>query len=303
MKKENNNLASLYGSSISGILEISLFHPFDTATKRLISNENKIRTGNFQQTNENLKNAVLRNHANKGWIRGVPTLYPGLGFATSYKMSQRIYKYSGQQFLKNYLFNNHKTKFDNTFGEKYGNTMISAVSGSMIGVGEIALLPLDILKIKSQTNPDALKGRGFINILREEKMKLYSGSLWTATRNAVGSFTLFGASTLLKSKLYNLDINDKATLGQHFVCSSGASTACIAVSSPMDVIKTRIQNKDFSTKISGRKIVFDIVRNEGFGAFFKGIGPKLLTVGPKLTFSFTIAQYFIQLFSDLLEKE
>jgi len=299
MKKEKtNNLASLYGSSISGILEISLFHPFDTATKRLISNENTIRSGNFRKTNENLKKSILRDSANKGWVRGLPSLYPGLGFATSYKMSQRIYKYSGQQFMKNYLLNNHKTKFDNAFGEKYGNSMISAVSGSLIGIGEIILLPLDVLKIKSQTNPDALKGRGFIKILKEENIKLYSGSLWTASRNAVGSFTLFGASTLLKSKLFNLDINDKATLSQHFICSSGASTACITVSSPMDVIKTRIQNKDFSSKINGRKIFFDIIRNEGFGAFFKGIAPKILTVGPKLTFSFTIAQYFIQFFQD-----
>ena len=217
-------------------------------------------------------------------------------------MSQRIYKYTGQHYIKNYLLNNHKNGFDNLFGQKYGNTMISAVSGSMIGVGEIALLPLDILKIKSQTNPEALKNRGFVKILKEENIRLYSGSLWTATRNAVGSFTLFGSSTLLKSTLYGLDINDKNSLGQHFVCSSGASTACIAISSPMDVVKTRIQNKDFSSNTSGRKIFFDIVKKEGLGAFFKGIGPKLLTVGPKLTFSFTVAQYCIQLFTDLLEK-
>ena len=296
MEKKKSNLASLYGSSVSGILEIALFHPFDTATKRLISNEQKIK--NLDQ----LKKVVLRDNASKGWIRGIATLYPGFGFATSYKMSQRIYKYTGQHYIKNYFLNNHKNGFDNLFGQKYGNTMISAVSGSMIGVGEIALLPLDILKIKSQTNPEALKNRGFVKILKEENIRLYSGSLWTATRNAVGSFTLFGSSTLLKSTLYGLDINDKASLGQHFVCSSGASTACIAISSPMDVVKTRIQNKDFSSNTSGRKIFFDIVKKEGLGAFFKGIGPKLLTVGPKLTFSFTVAQYCIQLFTDLLEK-
>ena len=301
-EKKHSSLASLYGSALSGILEISLFHPFDTATKRLISNETKVTGKNFMETNNNLKNVILRKHSNKGWVKGIPTLYPGLQFATSYKLSQRIYKYSGQHYVKNYLLNNHKAGFNNLFGEKYGNSMISAVSGSMIGVGEIALLPLDILKIKSQTNPEALKGRGMMKIIKDEGMNLYSGSLWTATRNAIGSFTLFGTSTLLKSQLFNLDINDKASFWQHFVCSTGASTTCIVVSSPMDVIKTRIQNKDFNKKIRGGEIVKNIVKQEGIGAFFKGIGPKILTVGPKLTFSFTIAQYFIQYFDDLLNK-
>ena len=302
-EKKKSSLASLYGSAVSGILEISLFHPFDTATKRLISNEKNVIGKTFPETNRNLKQVILGKHASKGWVRGIPTLYPGLKFATSYKLSQRVYKYSGQHFVKNYLLNNHKNGFNNIFGEKYGNTMISAVSGSMIGVGEIALLPLDVLKIKSQTNPEALKGRGLIKIIKDEGMNLYSGSAWTATRNAVGSFTLFGTSTLLKSQVFGLDINEKATFWQHFVCSTGASTTCILVSSPMDVIKTRIQIKDFKEKVRGGEIVKNIVKREGIRAFFKGIGPKLLTIGPKLTFSFTVAQYFIQYFDDILSKQ
>ena len=50
---------------------------------------------------------------------------------------------------------------------------------------------------------------------------------------------------ILKSSLFGLDLNQKASMYQHFICSTGASAACIAVSSPLDVIKTRIQNKDF----------------------------------------------------------
>jgi hypothetical protein len=37
-----------------------------------------------------------------------------------------------------------------------------------------------------------------------------------------------------------------------------------------------------------------MVMKEGLSSFFKGLTPKLLVVGPKLVFSFTIAQqYFI----------
>lgn len=41
------------------------------------------------------------------------------------------------------------------------------------GVGEIVLLPLDVLKIKAQTNPESLQGRGLFKILAEEGMGLY----------------------------------------------------------------------------------------------------------------------------------
>lgn len=51
--------------------------------------------------------------------------------------------------------------------------MIYAVAGSIMGVGEIVLLPLDVLKIKAQTNPESLKGRGVVAIFAEEGMALY----------------------------------------------------------------------------------------------------------------------------------
>lgn len=63
-----------------------------------------------------------------------------------------------------------------------------------------------------------------------------------------------------------------------------------------DVIKTRIQKRDFSDKTSGTRILADLVKNEGFGAFFKGLTPKLIVIGPKLVFSFTIAQQLMSFF-------
>ena len=293
-----NNYGTIIGSSVAGITEIAFFHPLDTIAKRLMSHESKVIKNSFYETNNNIKNIFLKNHSNNGWLRSIPTLYPGLGFATGYKITQRIYKYSGQHTLKNYFYNNYKTNFDNIFGQKYSNTMISALSGSIIGVGEIALLPLDILKIKSQTNPESIKKRNLFQLIKQEKFNLYRGWHWTAIRNAPGSFTLFGTSTLLKNSLFNLDMNAKSTLFQHFICSTGASIACIVVSSPLDVIKTRVQNKDFNQNTKGIKILKDIIKYEGITGFFRGIGPKIMVIGPKLTFSFTIAQYLIELFSN-----
>jgi len=63
---------------------------------------------------------------------------------------------------------------------------------SVIGIGEIVLLPLDVLKIKRQTNPAAFRGRGVVAIVRDEGMGLYRGAGWTAARNAPGSFAVSG---------------------------------------------------------------------------------------------------------------
>ena len=61
---------------------------------------------------------------------------------------------------------------------------------SLIGIGEIVLLPLDVLKIKRQTNPEAFRGRGVLRIVRDEGFGLYRGAGWTAARNAPGSFAV-----------------------------------------------------------------------------------------------------------------
>jgi hypothetical protein len=65
-----------------------------------------------------------------------------------------------------------------------------STAGSLIGIGEIVLLPLDVLKIKRQTNPEAFKGRGVLKIVRDEGFGLYRGWGWTAARNAPGSFAV-----------------------------------------------------------------------------------------------------------------
>lgn len=67
---------------------------------------------------------------------------------------------------------------------------VSADGHSLIGIGEIVLLPLDVLKIKRQTNPEAFRGRGLFKIISDEGMGLYRGAGWTAARNAPGSFAV-----------------------------------------------------------------------------------------------------------------
>ena len=102
------------------------------------------------------------------------------------------------------------------------------------------------------------------------------------------------------------------------MASVAGAVASITIAAPLDTIKTRIQNANFEQKVSGVTVVKDLVKNEGPSALFKGLTPKvwistislnhlrwltptvpqILVVGPKLVFSYTLAQSLIPLFSN-----
>ena len=80
---------------------------------------------------------------------------------------------------------------------------------------------------------------------------------------------------------------------------AGASASLI-VSAPLDVIKTRIHNRNFENPESGFRIVSTMLKNEGAMSLFKGLTPKLLMTGPKLVFSFWLAQTLIPAFGQVV---
>lgn len=283
-------IARLVGGATSGALELIFFHPVDTIAKRLMSNQNRLMVpGDFNQSRMNINKVIFRQAADAGVVAKWKSMFPGIGFAAGYKIAQRTYKFGGQPFVMDFINGKFGPTMTETFGKKKGKVLASATAGSLMGIGEVLLLPLDVLKIKAQTNPDVLKGRGLVEIFLKEGRNLYKGGAWTAARNAPGSFALFGGASAVHYGVFKLDDPKKATFWQNFASSIGGAVASITVAAPLDVVKTRLQNKSFENKESGVSVIRNLVRNEGFTAFFKGLTPKLIVVGPKLVFSFTIA--------------
>ena len=83
---------------------------------------------------------IFRESANQSFLGKWKSLFPGLGFAAGYKITQRVYKFGGQPMVKDYLRTNHSAVFTRTFGEKNGVSLMSATAGSLIGIGEVALV-------------------------------------------------------------------------------------------------------------------------------------------------------------------
>ncbi|KAK7692116.1 Mitochondrial GTP/GDP carrier protein 1 [Cerrena zonata] len=291
VKGKESGTARILGSGTSGVAELLVFHPVDTIAKRLMSNKTKV-------TFASLNPIIFRDQAAAPLGRKLLSLFPGLGYAAGYKVTQRIYKYGGQPFFNDVLTANYKSSFTNVFGERKGKMMMQATAGSLTGIGEVVLLPLDVLKIKRQVNPEAFRGRGVLRIFLEERGALYRGWGWTMARNAPGSFALFGASAVTKDMFFGLQDYSQATWTQNFVASIAGAVASITVAAPLDTIKTRIQNANFEQKVSGVSVIKELVKNEGASALFKGLTPKILVVGPKLVFSYTLAQSLIPMFAN-----
>ncbi|KAH6569952.1 hypothetical protein BASA62_004548 [Batrachochytrium salamandrivorans] len=245
--KNESGTARILGAATSGILELLGFHPIDTIAKRLMNNQSKLAAGHsFSEKTAEINRVIFKDAAGKGGFTKYISLFPGLKFAAGYKILQRIYKFGGQPYVNEYLNKNHKTTFQSTFGEAHSKTMMHAMAGSLVGIGEIVLLPLDALKIKMQTNAGTYSGQSVLQIVRQEGWGLYRGATWTAARNAPGSFALFGGSAIAKEYLFKLEDYSKATFFQNFVASISGAVASITISAPLDVIKTRIQARSAS---------------------------------------------------------
>lgn len=268
-------LARIAASGMAGGLELCVFHPVDTVAKRLMVNRGNLTSANWQKV-------LLQDASSR--IRGkLISLFPGLGIAVVYKVTQRAYVWGGQPVLKELLMSSYQIH------EKIGQTLCDGLAGAVMGAGEVVLLPLNALKTKAQTNASHRSQDALRMIRLQGIMKLYAGWQWTVARNIPGSFALFGTSAWVKHGVFGLSNQNEATLLQNIAASAAGSVASILVACPLDIVKTRIQSGMFGDR-TGICIAAGVMQTHGITGFFKGVFPKVAVVAPKIIFSFTIAQ-------------
>lgn len=305
-------------AGVAGLMEVSIFHPFDTVSKRLMSHEGKVIVlSDARGSLERLQGIILQQNkiqnSSTTTTSGAETknfekkpaaavqlrpvevaksLYRGTKWAVCYKVSQRIVKFAGQPLLRDFVHDRGAgDKFTEKFGKKSGKILLESTCGAVVGSFEIILLPFDRMKVLSQTNAAALKNRGIVSVIHQEGIRtLYAGATTTLVRNVPGSFALFCGTAFVKDTVFHLEDYRKATWYQNFVASAAGASLGVFITSPMDVIKTRIQSKEMGRKVSGWEIFSKTVKNEGFSAFYKGITPKIASVSPRLVFAYTVTE-------------
>merc|ERR1711939_223870 len=81
-KTSDSASARAVGSATAGVLELVLFHPVDTVAKRLMSNKSSLPYSQI----------VFKDKAAAPLGTRLLSLFPGLGYAAYYKITQRVYK-------------------------------------------------------------------------------------------------------------------------------------------------------------------------------------------------------------------
>jgi hypothetical protein len=297
------------GAAVSGFVELTTFHPVDTIAKRLIHHRGSA-FGASSSRLESLGKVIFKDAAEKTALGRYFSLFRGFKYAVAYKVSQRTYQFGGHPFVNEFVKTHYGSTLVDLVGSRNAQFTGHAISGAIIGLGEVMLLPFDMLKVRGQTaninsqfppknqSLFAHFGNDTLGALKA----LYRGAGWTAARNSIGCFSLFGTSALVKDKVLDLQDYSMATVSQEFSCALIASAMSILVVAPLDVIKVRIQAAPLSTSTQGWTLLKSLLRQEGPTALFKGTIPKLLVAGPKVAFGFTVAQQLSKLFTNYLEN-
>lgn len=169
---------------------------------------------------------------------------------------------------------------------------IVTMSGElMAGIGAgfcqvVVTTPMERVKIQCQMDTS----KGVAQVVKELGLKgIYRGYTPTLVRDVWFSAVFFPMQSKLKASLVKPeDTGLKKTL-YSFLAGVTAGGFSAAISTPLDVIKTRIQTKEPGNFI---EVASRIAQNEGYGAFWKGIKPRVIAIGP--LFGIAIMVYDIQ---------
>ena len=167
---------------------------------------------------------------------------------------------------------------------------LSILTGASAGATEaFVVVPFELVKIRLQDRASAGKYTGMIDcvtkiVKQEGPLSLYNGLESTLWRHILWNSGYFGCIYQVKSLLPKAD-GKSQQVRNDIIAGTVGGTVGTVLNTPMDVVKSRIQN---SPKIAGSIPKYNwawpalgtVMREEGFGALYKGFLPKVLRLGP-----------------------
>lgn len=170
---------------------------------------------------------------------------------------------------------------------------LAILTGATAGATEaFVVVPFELVKIRLQDRASAGKYSGIADcvvktVKNEGPLALYNGLESTLWRHILWNAGYFGCIFQVKELLPKVNKKEDATKAMLIDFASGAigGTVGTVLNTPMDVVKSRIQN---TTKVAGQVPKYNwawpglgtIMKEEGFGALYKGFLPKVLRLGP-----------------------
>ena len=167
---------------------------------------------------------------------------------------------------------------------------LSILTGASAGATEaFVVVPFELIKIRLQDRVSGAKYTGMIDcvvktVKTEGPLALYNGLESTLWRHILWNAGYFGCIFQVRELIPKA--NDKSQqMRNDIIAGSTGGTIGTILNTPMDVVKSRIQN---SPKVAGSipkynwawPAIGTVMREEGFAALYKGFLPKVLRLGP-----------------------
>lgn len=167
---------------------------------------------------------------------------------------------------------------------------LSILTGASAGATEsFVVVPFELVKIRMQDRTSAGRYSGMIDcvvktVKNEGPLALYNGLESTMWRHILWNAGYFGCIFQVKSLLPTVDVKSQQ-MRNDLIAGTVGGTFGTVLNTPMDVVKSRIQN---SPKVAGSVPKYNwawpalgtVMKEEGFGALYKGFVPKVLRLGP-----------------------
>ncbi|TQN75087.1 Mitochondrial dicarboxylate transporter, partial [Colletotrichum shisoi] len=226
---------------------------------------------------------ILRNH-------GVTGLYNGLSASLLRQMTYSTVRFGAYEEMKI-----RATRANN--GKAPAFPVLVAMASAAGFVGGISGNAADVLNVRMQQDaalPAAERRNyshaleGMLRMAREEGlMSWFRGVLPNSMRAAAMTASQLASYDTFKGMLIrHTPMGDNLTT--HFTASFLAGVMAATVTSPIDVIKTRVMSA--STQEGLAHTLAKIYKAEGFGWMFKGWVPSFLRLGPQTICTFVFLE-------------
>ncbi|KAL7265882.1 mitochondrial aspartate-glutamate transporter agc1, partial [Rhizina undulata] len=269
--------------SIAGAFGATIVYPIDLVKTRMQNQRSKIVGELMYKNSIDCAKKVIRNEGFKG-------LYSGLG--------PQLIGVAPEKAIKLTINDLVRRKATNEKGEITLPWEIIA-GGTAGGCQVVFTNPLEIVKIRLQVQGEVAKNvqgvprRSALWIVKNLGLVgLYKGASACLLRDIPFSAIYFPTYSHLKKDWFGESSTKQLGVGQLLISGAVAGMPAAYLTTPCDVIKTRLQVEARKGQTSYRGLVHcasTIFREEGFKAFFKGGPARILRSSPQ--FGCTLAAY------------
>ncbi|KAK0519668.1 hypothetical protein OC834_007306 [Tilletia horrida] len=263
--------AQFSAGAIAGASELVLMYPLDVVKTRIQLQSGK---GEYNGMLDCFRKII----ASEGPAR----LYRGIVPPLLLEAPKRAIKFAANDFWG-------KT-YKTAFGSDQMTQGLSVLTGCSAGATEsVVVTPFELVKIRLQDKAQAHLYKGPMDVVSkivksDGILGLYAGMESTFWRHVLWNGGYFGCIFQVRSMLPKA-ANKSEELRNNFISGTVGGFVGTALNTPADVVKSRIQN---TPKIAGQIPKYNwtfpsialIAREEGFGALYKGVVPKMLRLGP-----------------------